>query len=83
MGQPAERSLDIPRRDCVVKERGKFPKRYTSVTRMNATNCETPKAFKRNVNGTSLRAEQLSEYLYAPCNATKAAMTFQIRFLLE
>ena len=83
MVQPAERSLDIPRRDCVVKERGKFPKRYRSVTRMNATNCETPEVFKPSVNGMSLRAEQVSEYLHAPCNATKAAMTFQIRFLLE
>ena len=40
----AERPLDIPRCECAARERGKFPKRYMSVTRMNVASCETPEA---------------------------------------
>ena len=82
MAQPAG-TLNIPRCECARKERGKFPKRYVSVTRMNVASCETPKAFRQNANGMRLRAEHILGDLYAPCNATKAATTFQIRFLLE
>lgn len=79
MTQPVEKSLDIPRRECAMRERGKFPKRYASVTRMNVASCETP---ARRHSGP-MRAEHVSEDLNAPCKATRAATTFQIRFLLE
>jgi len=49
--QLVERWVDIPRCACAIRERGKSPKRYMSVTRMNVTSCETPEAFKPDVSG--------------------------------
>jgi len=46
-----ERRVDIPRCACAIRERGKFLKRYMSVTRMNVASCETPKAFRPDVSG--------------------------------
>ena len=50
MIRPIEKWGDVPRWECVIWERGKFSRRYRSVTKINATSCDAPATFRSNLS---------------------------------